>query len=311
MSQIEIHAVTGAFGYSGKYIARNLLDKGHRVITLTNSPNRQDPFGGQVKAYPYNFDESEKLVSTLKGVSVLYNTYWVRFNYENFKHSEAVRNTKILFEAAGQAGVRRIVHISITNPSENSPFEYFRGKAILENELKTSGLSYAILRPAVIFGNEDILINNIAWLLRNFPIFGIFGDGNYRLQPIYVEDLAKIAVKAGESDDNVVINCIGPETFTYRNLVETIGTAFGKKRPLISVSPGLGLFVGKLIGKIMGDVFITQEEIEGLMSDLLYTVARPSGWTKLSEWLLSNAYSLGKHYANELARRKDRRKSYK
>jgi uncharacterized protein YbjT (DUF2867 family) len=311
MSQIEIHAVTGAFGYSGKYIARNLLDKGHRVITLTSSIDRQDPFEGQVKAYPFNFEEPEKLEATLKGVSVLYNTYWVRFNYGSFRHSQAIRNTKILFEAAGRAGVRRIVHISITNPSENSPFEYFMGKAILENDLKKSGLSHAILRPAVIFGKEDILINNIAWLLRHFPAFGIFGDGNYRLQPIYVEDLAKIAVTAGESDDNVIINCIGPETFTYRNLVETMGTALGKKRPVISISPKMGLFIAKIIGIIMGDVLITREEIDGLMSDLLYVDVKPSGWTKLTEWLLSNADTLGKHYANELIRRENRQKSLK
>ena len=309
MSQIEIHAVTGAFGYSGKYIARNLLDKGHRVIILTNSPDRQDPFGGQVKVYPFNFEEPEKLEATLKGASVLYNTYWVRFNYGSFRHSQAIRNTKILFEAAGRAGVRRIVHFSITNPSENSPFEYFMGKAILENELKKSGLSHAILRPAVIFGKEDILINNIAWLLRYFPVFGIFGDGNYRLQPIYVEDLAKIAVTAGESDDNIIINCIGPETFTYRNLVETIGAALGKRRPINSISPGLGLFMAKVIGKIMGDVLITREEIGGLMSDLLYVDVKPSSRTKLTEWLLSNADTLGIHYANELIRRENRPKS--
>ena len=196
MSSTPLHAVTGAFGYSGKYIARRLLDGGQRVITLTNSPDRANPFGGQVPAYPFNFDRPDELARALEGVEVLYNTYWVRFNHPLFTHADAVRNTLILFDAAKRAGVRRIVHVSITNPSEDSPLEYFRGKARLERGLQESGLSYAILRPTVLFGKEDILINNIAWALRHLPVFGVFGDGSYRLQPIYVDDLAELCVAA-------------------------------------------------------------------------------------------------------------------
>ena len=146
MTNPEIHVVTGAFGYSGKYIARRLLDAGYEVRTLTNSPNRPNPFGGRVKAYPFNFDNIPKLVDSLRGASVLYNTYWVRFNHPNFTHSVAVENTFKLFKAAKEAGVKRIVHVSITNPSEDSPFEYFSGKAKIERALIESGLSYAILR---------------------------------------------------------------------------------------------------------------------------------------------------------------------
>ena len=219
MSIQQIHAVTGAFGYSGKYIAQRLLHKGHEVITLTNSPQRANPFGDHVKAHSFNFDKPELLVETLRGVKVLYNTYWVRFNHETFQHASAVANTLTLFKAAKEAGVERIVHISITNPSTKSHLEYFRGKAELEEVLMASGHSYAILRPTVLFGKEDILINNIAWMVRKFPLFGVFGDGQYRLQPIYVDDLASLAVAQGEHQENSIINAIGPETFTYRELV--------------------------------------------------------------------------------------------
>jgi uncharacterized protein YbjT (DUF2867 family) len=100
-----------------------------------------------------------------------------------FNHADAIHNTLVLFNAAKAAGVRRIVHLSITNPSVTSPLEYFRGKAILEQALRELGIPYAILRPTVIFGKEDILMNNIAWVLRHMPFFGVFGDGTYRLQP--------------------------------------------------------------------------------------------------------------------------------
>ncbi len=310
MTKSGIHVVTGAFGYSGKYIARRLIDSECDVRTLTNSPNRANPFGDRVKAYPFNFDNPEKLIESLRGASVLYNTYWVRFNYPGFSHSAAVINTLKLFDAAKKAGIKRIVHISITNPSPDSPLEYFRDKARLERALIESGLSYAILRTAVIFGKEDILINNIAFLLRKFPIFGVFGDGNYRLQPIYVDDLAKLAVEQGQKTENCVIDMIGPETFTYRDLVKEIGKAIGKKRPIISIPPSLGYLIGSIIGKVIGDVMITHDEIKGLMANLLCTNSSPAGQTKLTNWARENSSTLGIKYSSELARRKNRIESY-
>ncbi len=310
MHKKQFHAVTGAFGYSGKYIAQRLLDKGHSVITLTNSLQRPNPFGESVHAYPFHWEHPEKLVETLSEVSTLYNTYWVRFNHKNFSHADAVRNSKILFTAARKAGVERIIHISITNPSLDSPLEYFRGKAQLEQALQETGISYAILRPTVLFGKEDILINNIAWALRHLPVFGVFGDGRYRIQPIYVDDLAKLAVAQGERRENVVIDAIGPETFSYRALIEMIARTIGCSRPIVSVSPWLGYVTGKIIGKLVGDIFITREEIVGLMSDLLYVNAPPAGETPLSAWVQEHADTLGRHYTSELRRRQERRKMY-
>ncbi len=305
-----LHAVTGAFGYSGKYIAKRLLDQGHEVITLTNSPNRDNPFEDEVKSSPFNFDKPEELSQSLQGVSVVYNTYWVRFNHKMFKHADAVRNTMILFEAAKAANVERIVHVSITNPSEDSPLEYFSGKAKLERELTDSGISHAILRPTVLFGKEDILINNIAWALRHIPVFGVFGNGKYRLQPIYVDDLACLAVEQGMKRNNIIIDAIGPETFTYRELVNTIGEIIGKKRPVVSVPPSVGFIVGWFIGKCVGDVMITREEIKGLMADLLAVDSPPAGETKLTTWMRKHADDLGRYYTSELARRKNRAQEY-
>jgi NADH dehydrogenase len=310
MADQMIHAVTGAYGYSGKYIAQRLLAEGQTVITLTNSLSRQNPFGDRIQAFPFHFEQPDLLVEHLKGVSVLYNTYWVRFNHRLFKHADAIRNTLVLFEAAQRAGVERIVHVSITNPSEDSSLEYFRGKAVLEKALIQSGMSYAILRPAVLFGKEDILINNIAWVLRRLPVFGVFGDGRYRLQPIYVDDLAPLAVEQGKSRDNVIVNAVGPETFTYRELVERIGQLIGKQRPILSAPPWAGYAVGWLLGRLVGDVVVTRDEIEGLMADLLYVDAPPAGHTALIEWAKTHADTLGRQYTSELARRKDRASAY-
>jgi uncharacterized protein YbjT (DUF2867 family) len=293
------HAITGAFGYTGSYVARPLIAAGEQVITLTNSSRKPD--SPDIPAYPLKFDDS--LLDILRGVDVLYNTYWVRFNHGNFSHSQAVANTMRLFDAAKKAGVRRVVHVSITNADENSQLEYFRGKGRLERALRETDLSYAIIRPAVLFGGSDILINNIAWTLRHLPIFGIFGDGSYRLQPIHVADFADLMVEQAYVNANTVINGIGSETFTYRGLVEKLCNTLQVKRPILSVPPQVGYWAGWLIGKLMGDVTITREEIDGLMSDLLYVNAPPVGKTKLTEWARLHIATLGRQYASELARR--------
>jgi len=299
----ELHAVTGAFGYSGRYIARRLLDRGLRVMTLTNSRPRSDPFGGRVAVAPLDFENVRALAASLRGVEVLYNTYWVRFDHRRFSHAGAVENTKRLFGAAVEAGVGRVVHVSITNPSAESSLPYFRGKAELERALETSGLSYAILRPTVLFGKEDILINNIAWMLRRFPVFALPGDGLYRLQPINVDDLAELAVAAGAERRNSVVEAIGPETFTYRELVDTIGRCIGTPRPVVSVPPWLLHGLGVAMGALLGDVVITKDEIRGLMEERLYVERPPAGSTRLSEWARAHAADLGRTYASELARR--------
>jgi NADH dehydrogenase len=304
-------AVTGAFGYSGRYITTRLLEVGHEVITLTNSMHRVNPFGEKVGAFPFHFDEPHKLRDSLRGVDTLVNTYWVRFDHRLFTHGQAVANTKILFSAAKEAGVRRIVHISITNPDITSDLPYFHGKAELESALRGLGVSYYILRPTVLFGKEDVLINNIAWSLRHLPVIGVFGSGDYRLQPIYVDDLAQAAVERVNVDQDEVLEAIGPETFTYRELVGRVGTTLGVKRPIFSVPPELGYWSCRLVGLFVGDVVITREEIRGLMEGRLYVDAPPLGNTKLTEWIDRHRDTLGRHYTSEMARRIDRVAEYR
>jgi len=304
-------AVTGAFGYSGRYIARRLLEGGHKVITLTNSLRRQNPFGDKVQAFPFNFDQPAKLKQSLEGVEVLINTYWVRFDHPPFAHNEAVTNTKGLFQAAKEAGVKRLVHVSITNPDINSDLPYFRGKAELELALRNLGVSYCILRPTVLFGKEDVLINNIAWSLRHLPAFAMFGAGEYKLQPIYVDDLATAAVAKAEAGNDEVVNAIGPETFTYRELVETIRGGLGLRRPIVSTPPELAYWGCRLFGLFMRDVVITREEIRGLMQGRLSVDSAPLGQLRLSEWITEHRETLGRKYTSELARRTDRSSAYR
>lgn len=295
-------AVTGAFSYSGKYITRGLLTRGEEVVTLTGHPDRPDPFNGRVKAYPLDFQDEEGLARSLAGSDVFVNTYWVRFDRGANTQPRAVENTRKLIAAAKTAGVQRIVHISITNPSAESPLPYFWGKAANERAVMESGIPYAILRPTVLVGAEDILINNIAYLLRRFPVFALPGDGSYRLQPVYVGDVAGMAVEAVYGQGNTVLDAVGPDTFTFADMVRLIGQKVGASRRLIPVSPRLALLAANMLSIFVGDVLLTPEEVEGLMSNLLVSSQPSICKTRLTDWLEANKDTLGRSYHSELKR---------
>jgi uncharacterized protein YbjT (DUF2867 family) len=299
---IKTVAVTGAFSYTGKYATRLLLDRGYRVRTLTYHPERENPFGESVQVFPYRFDDPEALSQSLRGASTLINTYWVRFPRAESCFETAVQNTRTLITAAKTAGVQRIVHVSIANPSAESPLGYYRGKAQLEQAVIDSGLSYAIVRPTVIFGTEDILINNIAWFVRRFPVFGIPGNGQYRVRPIYVEDMARLVADAADQSGNSVLEAVGPETFSFEELVKLIAQQTGRGVCLVHLPMPLAYLATLVTGWLVGDVILTWEEYRGLMDDLLAPEGPPSGPTRLSQWLIESRQRVGLHYASEVAR---------
>ena len=295
-------AVTGAYSYSGKYIAHRLLDRGEQVITLTGHPNRPDPFDGRVVAYPLNFEDGTELEKSLTNVQTLYNTYWVRFDRGKNTQPRAVENTRTLIKAAVAAGVQRVVHISICNPSLDSHLPYYWGKAANEQTVRESGLSYAILRPTVLFGVEDILINNIAWLLRRFPFFAIPGDGTYHIQPVFVDDLAKLALEVGYAKENLIWDAVGPDIYTFEELIRLIADTLGLKRSLLHIPPKLALAAAQFLSLFVRDVLLTPEEVDGLMADILVSKESPRCKTRLADWLEENKRSVGKSYASELVR---------
>ena len=302
METTGLSVVTGAFGYTGRYITRRLLTMGRPLSTLTGHPNRPNPFGERVVAMPLNFENPRELTRSLEGAEILYNTYWIRFQRGPVTFDKAVENTRTLRKAAADAGVRRIVQISITNASPDSPFPYFRGKGIVEEAVENSRLSHAIIRPTAIFGKEDILVNNIAWFLRRFPVFAISGPGDYRIQPVFVDDVARVATDAAHQGDDVAIDVVGPEVFTFEEMVRLIADKIGSRAKLVHLSPELALFLSRLTGYLVRDVVLTRDEIEALMANLLVSEDPPTGHTRLSDWLGQHASTLGASYASELSR---------
>ena len=305
MPHPDTAVVTGAFSYTGRYVSRRLLDEGVRVKTLTGHPDRRDPFGGRVEAAPLDFSDPDGLCRSMQGASVLYNTYWMRFERGHTTFDRAVENSSVLFEAAAKAGISRIVHISVSNASSGSRLPYFRGKGRVEETLKGLGVPYAIIRPTLTFGAGDLLLNNMAWALRRFPFFPICGNGNYPVQPIYAGDLADQAVAAASQAGNSVSDAAGPETLSFEALLRLIASSMGVRSRLVHTPPSLGLNLTRLVGLMMRDVVLTRDEVDGLMAGLLTSDAAPTGTTALSSWLEDNASDLGRRYASELRRHFD------
>lgn len=294
--------VTGAFGYSGSAIARRLLAAGRTVRTLTGHPRRAT--GGEpIDVRPLDFDDPIGLAGSLRGAVTLYNTYWVRFPHGTNDHHVAVANSRTLFHAARRAGVERIVHVSITNPDLRSPYGYFRGKAEVERALAEVGVPYAILRPAILFGGpRDVLLNNIAWLLRHLPVFAVGGRGDYRIRGIHVDDLAGLCLAAAGDRADTVVDAVGPDRPTYLELVRTIRTAVGRRTPVVRVpGPAVPLLAATL-GLALRDVVLTREEYGAMAAGLADTDGPATGTTSLLDWLAAHGPTLGLQYANELDR---------
>jgi nucleoside-diphosphate-sugar epimerase len=305
MSDLEagqLDVVTGAFSYSGAVIARDLLERGHRVRTLTGHPGRA-PDGTPIECRPLDFSDERELSISMAGAHTLYNTYWVRFAHGSVSHAQAVANSRVLFSAAVSAGVQRIVHVSITNPSPDSPDPYFRGKAAVEQALRDCGApSHAIARPAILFGGDGVLLNNIAWLLRRLPVFAIGGHGDYRLRPIHVDDLAALCVALGARRDTTVVDAVGPESVTFRQLVETIRAAVGSRSLLVPVPGAVIPLLADMLNVVLRDTLLTADEYASMAAGRADSDGPTTGKIVLTDWIAAHGDQLGRRYANELDR---------
>ena len=267
-------AVTGAFSYTGSVIARELLARDRSVRTLTRSPAPPGhALAGAVRVAPLDLDDEAGLVRALDGTEVLYNTFWIRFPRGGSTFEWAVAASARLFRAAAAAGVERIVHISVT-------------------------------RPSLVFGGrQEILVNNIAWFVRRAPVFAV-PRRTCRVQPVHVDDVARIAI---EETAPGVVDAVGPETFTYRGLVEQIGRAVGARARIVPLPEPAVVALSRAAGAALHDTVVTAEELGALTASLLTSDAPAKGTARFSEWLARQGDWLGCEYHSELDRHWRRR----
>ncbi len=269
---------------------------------MTSHPEPPGPWAAAVERHPYAFDDAAALRRMLQDVDVLVNTYWMRFPRNGLDYADAVENIRILTEAAVEAGVNRMVHVSVSNPSPDSPFPYYRGKAAAEAHVRKSGLSYAIARPTWIIDERDILLNNVAWLLRRLPVFGMPGRGNYRVQPVTGADAGRILADFAMSREDVTRDVAGPEQLAFRDVVAKTKAAMRKHRVVVPMPGWLAAAAAKAVSPLVHDVVLTRYELGGLRAGLLVSSEPPLGSTGFSTWIAQHGSAMGRTYHSELAR---------
>jgi uncharacterized protein YbjT (DUF2867 family) len=298
-----VDVVTGAFSYTGRSIAAALLARGGKVRSLSRRPPEPgDPLNGRVAVEPFQLGDRDRLHASLAGARTLYCTYWIRFERGETTYDRAVANSRTLFEVAGRVGVERIVLVSVTNPAESSPFPYFRGKARVERALAEVGVPFAVVRPTLVFGRDDILLNNIAWLLRRSPVFAVAGDGAYCVQPVAIEDVAAVALELADGPAGRVVDAAGPDVVTYEQLVRQVAAAVGRRPRIVHVPDAVVVVAARLVGAARRDVVLTREELAGLRAGLLVSAEEPRGRRRLGDWLAGEGPRLGRRYVSELGR---------
>lgn len=297
--------VTGAFGNTGARIAALLLDQGRRARTLTNR-GPQGPAASRIEAEPFRFDAPDQLAAAFAGVTTFYNTYWMRTG-DASGYQTAVERSRSLIEAAAGAGVERIVHLSVAHPSLDSPYPYFRAKARVEEVLDACGVPAAIVRPALIFGGEAPLLNNLAWILRRAPVFGVAGDGSYLVRPVHVDDVARLCVEAAARRTREIADAVGPERLTFLSLVTLVRDAVGGRARIVRMPPRLVLAASKALGVVMRDDLLTRDELFSTMEGLADTDGPATGVIELRAWLERHASELGQRDVHEHRARGTRR----
>lgn len=295
-------AVTGAFGFTGRALAERLLDARHEVVTLTRRTGVGDPLEARLTIRPIEAVDGDRHAEALDGVDTLFNTYWLRFPRRRETFEGVLANSAGLLEAARVAGVRRIVHVSVINAALDAETPYVRAKAALEALVRSSGLEWVIVRPTLLYGPGDILINNLAWALRHLPVYGMPGRGRYTVQPVHVDDLARICIEAAAGNSGRTLDAAGPETLAYRDLVDLIRSAVDSRSFVVPMPAAAVVAAARVLGLVVRDVVLTRDEIRELTSSLLTSTEPPRGVIRISEWVRSNAASIGRRWASELAR---------
>ncbi|HEY8238376.1 MAG TPA: NAD-dependent epimerase/dehydratase family protein [Candidatus Limnocylindrales bacterium] len=295
-------AVTGSFGFTGRALTERLLAAGHDVVTLSRRSGAGDPLATRITVRPLEATKPDELTASLAGVETLFNTYWLRFPRRGQTFEAAVARSAVLLAAAREAGVRRVVHVSVVNATADAETPYVRAKAALESVVRSAGMEWVIVRPTLTYGPGDILINNLAWALRRLPVYGMPGFGRYTVQPVHVDDVARICQEAAGGEPGRVLDAAGPETLEYRQLVALIREAVGSRSLVLPMPGPLVLAAARILGLVVRDVVLTADEIRELTSSLLTSTQPPLGEIRLSDWVRANAQTLGRRWSSELDR---------
>jgi NADH dehydrogenase len=146
------------------------------------------------------------------------------------------------------------------------------------------------------------LVNNLAWLLRHLPVFAVGGRGAYRVRGIHVEDLARLCVELGARNDTVVVDAVGPQSVTFKQLVDAVRAAVGSHAVVLPVPGPLLTALSNALNLLLRDTLLTHDEYQALAHGLADSDGPATGTIVLTDWIAEQGPTLGRRYANDLER---------
>jgi uncharacterized protein YbjT (DUF2867 family) len=232
--------LAGGTGFVGGHVRRALLARGHTVRLLVHkrSAGREpgvEEFEGDATLLPSFAAATRGFDATINLIGIIREFPGRGVTFQRL-HVEATRN---LIAAAKSAGVRRYLQMSALGTRSDAGSGYFRSKFQGEEEVRGSELDYTIFRPSIIYGPQDDFVNKLAGLMKLLPAMPVIGDGDYLLQPISADDVARCFVDALEKPETVgkIFELCGPDRMSYNALLDTIARAVGKQGVLKVKNP--------------------------------------------------------------------------
>jgi len=252
--------VAGGTGFIGSAIVRELARRGERVAVLSHRPERaRDRFPDlQIEVRAGDARDAASLRAAVDGIATVISCMqFPNFPVENPRKGHTflevdARGNERLVAAAQAGGVRAYVYLSGAGAAPDAPYHWYRAKWQAEAAIRASGLRFTILRPAWVYGPEDRALNRFVALARRLPVVPVIGTGRQRLQPVFVEDVARVVGDslANPAAANATFEIGGPEVLTMDEVLRTLLAVLGKRRPLVHVPVFLPRLAGALLGLV-------------------------------------------------------------
>ena len=260
--------VTGATGFLGRRVIRELLDRGDQVRCLVHTPGRERIFHHRDVEVQYgSVRNPESLSNAFYDVEAVAHLVGIirprrRDSFEGI-HREGTIN---VLTAAKEAGARHFLHVSVIGSANDRTYPYLYTKWLGEQEVINSGLPYTIFRPSMLYGEGDEFLNALAGLVRLFPLVPVIGSGNNRMQPLAADDLARcIAATLGREDlKGRTLDLGGPGRLNYNELVSEVAKAMGKRHLKVHLPTWLMYAVAKVSQGLLSRAPITTDQIKML-----------------------------------------------
>jgi NADH dehydrogenase len=253
--------VSGGTGFIGAATVRELVRRGERVAVLGRDSRKiEERFAGAVEAREADVRDPVSLATAMGGAQVVINA--VQFPgspVENrrkgwtFEETD-LKATRNQVEAARDAGVRRFVYVSGVGAARDAEKHWFRYKWEAEQYLQASGLEWVVVRPTWVFGPDDVSLNRFLAMARFLPFLPMFGDGKQQMQPVFIDDVARILADASRVPEaaGCVLEAGGPDVMSMDDVVRAALEVQGRKRAVLHQPAALGKMLGTIASALPG-----------------------------------------------------------